>query len=94
MPRYHVAIPPGVAELISHLPPAVKRDARQAIRILCDDPRAGEPLQRELHGLWKYRIRRFRIIYRIVPEERLLQVMAVGARTNIYDVVRSLYHSG
>jgi mRNA-degrading endonuclease RelE of RelBE toxin-antitoxin system len=93
MPRYRVAIAPDVAELISHLPPAVKRDARQAMRILCEDPRAGEPLQRERHGLWKYRIRRFRIIYRIVPEQRLLQIMAVGPRTNIYDVVRSFYHS-
>ena len=91
MVRYRVNIPQHVADAITHLPPAIKQDAKQAIRILCNDPHAGEPLKCELHGLWKYRIRRFRIIYRIVVEERLLQIMAIGPRINIYDVVRGLH---
>lgn len=71
----------------------IKRDAKQAMRILCDDPHAGEPLQRELHGLWKYRIRRFRVVYRIVADERLIHILAVGPRTNVYDVVRGLHRA-
>ncbi|MBI3011022.1 MAG: type II toxin-antitoxin system RelE/ParE family toxin [Candidatus Omnitrophica bacterium] len=84
-----VSIPPHVTNVLTHLPPAVKRDAKQAVRILSQDPYAGEPLERELHGLWKYRIRTFRIVYRIVTEERLIQVMAVGPRDTIYEVVRA-----
>ena len=73
-----------------HLPPAIKRDAKQALRILGEDPHAGEPLERELHGLWKYRIRAFRLVYRIHAERRLIQVLGVGPRGTIYDAIRAL----
>lgn len=89
MASYRVSIPPHVADLIAHLPPAIKRDTKQALRILSDDPHAGEPLERELQGLWKYRIRSSRIVYRIVAEQRLIQVMGIGPRRTIYDVIRA-----
>ena len=90
MVRYRVSIPPQVADILSHLPPTIKRDAKQAIRILSEDPHAGEPLERELQGLWKYRIRSFRIVYRIVAEPRVIQIMGVGPRGTIYDVIRAI----
>lgn len=90
MVRYHISMPPHVADTLAHLPPAIKRDAKQALRILSEDPRAGEPLERELQELWKYRIRAFRIVYRIVAEQRLIQVMGIGPRGTIYDAVRTL----
>lgn len=90
MVRSHVSIPPHVAALLARLPPAIKRDAKQAMRILSEDPHAGEPLERELQGLWKYRIRSFRIVYRIVAEQRLIQIMGVGPRGTIYDIVRTI----
>ena len=90
MARYHVSIPPHVAALLAHLPPAIKRDAKQAMRILSEDPHTGEPLERELQGLWKYRIRSFRIAYRIVAEQRLIQIMGIGPRGTIYDMVRAI----
>lgn len=83
----HVSIPPHVADVLTHLPPAIKRDAKQALRILSEDPHAGEPLERELKGRWKYRLRSFRVVYRIVAPQRLIQVMAVGPRGTVYDAV-------
>ena len=90
MVRYRVSVPPHVADVLTHLPPALKRDAKQTLRILSEDPHAGEPLERELHGLWKYRIRAFRLVYRINAEQRLIQVMGVGPRGTIYDVIRAI----
>ena len=78
---------PAVADTIAHLPPAVKHEVKQALRLLSDDPHAGEPLQRELKGLWKYRIRSFRIVYQMVAENRILQIVAVEHRRTIYDIV-------
>ena len=89
MTSYRVSVPPQLADTIRHLSPAVKRDTKQALRILSRDPHAGLPLERELKGLWKYRIRSFRMVYRMVAEDRLIQVMAVGPRDTIYDVVRA-----
>ncbi len=91
---YRISIPPSVADTITHLPPAVKRDAKQALRILTHDPHAGEPLEKELRGLWKFRIRSFRVVYRIVAAERLIQVMAVEPRETIYETVRRLLIRG
>ena len=91
MIRYQIAISPYVATQTIHLPPAVKRDAKHALRVLADAPHAGEPLRWELEGLWKYRIRSFRIVYQIVAPRRLLQVMAIGHRDTVYDFVRMIY---
>src|SRR3989338_7477054 len=90
MVHYQGSIPPHVAAVLTHLPPAIKRDAKQALRILSTDPHAGDPLKKELVGLWKYRIRSFRIVYRIVAEPRMIRVMGVAPRSTIYDMVRAV----
>ena len=80
-------IPPEVAEVIRHLPPEIKRGVKQALRVLSEDPEAGEPLRRELVGLWKYRVRRYRVVYAIDRSLRSLRVVAVGQRKRIYEDV-------
>jgi len=80
-------IPPEVAEVIRHLPPDVKRSVKHALRALSVDPESGEPLRRELEGLWKYRVRRFRVIYAIDRVLLVIRVVAVGHRRGIYEEV-------
>ena len=80
-------IPPDVAEVVRHLPPDVKRSVKHAIRALSLSPDAGEPLRRELEGLWKYRVRRFRIVYTIDRAHRIIRIVAVGHRRGIYEEV-------
>jgi len=80
-------IPPHVAQIIRHLAPDVKRSVKQAVRALCSDPFSGEPLLRELAGLRKFRVRRFRIVYGIDRGRRLLRIFAVGHRREIYEQV-------
>lgn len=82
---YRLAIPPHVADVIRRLPPDVKRAVKQAMRALASNPAAGEPLRRELEGLWKYRARRFRIVYAFAPARRVVRVLAVGHRRTIYE---------
>jgi mRNA interferase RelE/StbE len=83
-------IPPEVAEAIRHLAPDVKRAVRSAIRILCANPAAGEALHDELRGYWKYRVRRFRIVYAIDRPARALKIVALGHRRAIYEEVAEL----
>jgi len=40
---------------------------------------------RELDGFWKYRVRRFRIVYAIDRKTRTIRLMAVGHRQSIYE---------
>ena len=87
MAAFQPDIPPHVAEIIRHLPPDVKHGIRQALRALSVDPNIGEPLRRELEGLWKYQVRRFRIIYAIDRVRRNIRIVAVGHRRSVYEEV-------
>jgi mRNA interferase RelE/StbE len=79
-----------VGELLRHLSPELKRPIKSALQALGRDPALGEPLMRELEGLWKYRVRRFRIVYAIDREARVLRIFAVGHRRTIYESVATL----
>lgn len=80
-----IDVPPHVAEVIRSLPPEVKRSVKEALRLLASDPDSGEPLQRDLRGYWRYRVRRYRIVYQ--RQSRVLRVIAVGHRRSIYEDV-------
>lgn len=78
-------IPPHVAQVIRRLPPEVKHGVKQAIRALARDPQIGAPLIGDLAGFWKYRVRRFRVVYEVDRARRALRVVAVGHRNVIYE---------
>jgi mRNA-degrading endonuclease RelE of RelBE toxin-antitoxin system len=44
--------------------PELKRPTKSSLQALGENPALGEPRLRELEGLWKYRVRRFRIVCR------------------------------
>jgi len=85
MAVYRPDIPPHVAEIIRHLPPDLKRSIKQSIRRLSLNPHDGAPLLRELSGLRKYKVRRFRIVYEIDSKTRTLRIFAVGHRREVYE---------
>jgi mRNA interferase RelE/StbE len=82
---FRADIPPHVAEAIRFLHPDLKRSIKFAIRTIAADPERGEPLLRELDGLRKFRVRRFRIVYAIERGSRTVRLMAVGHRQSVYE---------
>ncbi len=85
MAVYRPDIPPHVAEILRHLPPDLKRSIKQALRFLSADPFTGAPLLRELSGLRKYKVRRFRIIYESDRKARVIKIFAIGHRRDVYE---------
>ena len=85
MAAYRPDIPPHVAEIIRHLPPNVKRSVKQSLRSLSVDPLLGAPLMRELAGLRKFKVRRFRIIYELDRKARVIRIFAIGHRREVYE---------
>jgi mRNA interferase RelE/StbE len=83
--HFQPVIPPHVADVIRSLHPDLKRSVKAALRAVAIDPECGEPLLRDLHGLWKYRVRRFRIVYAIDRRTRVLRILAVGHHQSIYE---------
>ena len=78
-------IPRHVAEVIRSLHPDLKRSVKAAVCAIAADPEYGEPLLRELDGLWKYRVRRFRVVYAIDRKTRVIRFIAVGHRRHVYE---------
>ena len=85
MAVYRPDIPQHVAEIVRHLPPDVKRSVKQALRSLSAEPFSGAPLMRELSGLWRFKVRRFRIIYEPDRKARMIRIFAVGHRREVYE---------
>jgi mRNA interferase RelE/StbE len=90
MAGHRPVIPPAVAQVIRSLPPELKRAVRAAVRKLASDPAAGEPLQRDLQGYCKYRVRRFRLIYRVDHGGKTIRIVAIGHRRSIYEELADL----
>ncbi len=82
---FRVEFAPAVADVVRSLPPDVKRQVKSALRLIAEDPDVGVPLMRELRGLRKYRVRRFRIVYETPRRKRVVRVVAVGHRRSVYD---------
>ncbi len=85
MAPFDLDIPPHVADVLRRLPPDIKRPIKAALRAIGADPSIGALLQRELKGLWRFRVRRFRIVYAIDRSRRVVRVLAVAHRRQIYD---------
>lgn len=85
MAGYRPDIPPHVAEIVRHLPPELKRGIKEALRSLSADPFAGAPLIGELTGLWRIKVRRFRIVYELDRKGRVLRIFAIGHRREVYE---------
>jgi mRNA interferase RelE/StbE len=70
--------------LIRDLHPQLKKKIRAALQEITDDPHTGKVLKDELKGLWSYRIKRIRIIYRFTSK-KYIDIIAIGPRKNIYE---------
>ena len=62
--------------------PTTSRLLTKLDRVLSEDPAAGEPLKGEFHGLFKYRIGDYRVIYTKTPEGVL--ILRIAHRKDVY----------
>jgi len=74
---------------LNRLPEKVVSAAFETIRNLASEPRRmGKPLRLELEGLWSARRGPFRVIYRIDEGSRVVSVVAVDHRGDVYRRAR------
>ncbi len=60
---------------------------QQAVRELEADPFSSQNIRRlrgELEGLYRYRLGRFRMIFRILADAREVRILAIASRGDIY----------
>ena len=83
-PIYKLKIPNETADLIKNLHPELKSRVKAALKLILRDPYCGKSLKDELKGLRSFRVRRFRLIYR-VASKTIIEIIAIGPRKNIYE---------
>ena len=84
-PAYLLRVPDAIVSLVRSLHPHIKSHIRSSLKTILEDPYFGKSLKEELHGLRSYRVKKYRIIYRIVSEKKELEIIAIGPRRNIYE---------
>jgi len=62
----------------------ILRYFRERIATDKDPHRFGKPLSRELAGLWRYRVRHYRMICNIEDDTLVVLVLRVGHRKDVY----------
>ena len=80
---------PRVEKDLKAIDPAMQREILDYMdnRIATDeDPRRfGKPLRHERYGLWRYRVRDYRIICEIREKTRVVFVLTIKHRSIVYD---------
>ena len=85
MTLYRLEMSQAVRNLITHLPPELKRKVRTAFRAIAADPHQAKELKDELIGLRSYRLGNARIVFRLAGQ--IVEVIAFGPRRDIYERV-------
>ena len=75
-------------EQIRFLHPDLKTLIKSKIEELKENPFMGKFLERELSGCLSLRVKRFRIIYRIREEQRIIEIHYIGHRKDVYEIFR------
>jgi mRNA interferase RelE/StbE len=90
MKKWKMRFTPEASRLLSKLHPENKRRIKKALGELQQDPYPGKDLQEELSGFKSLRIKRYRVVYNINEEEKIIQILYIGLRSDVYEQFRYL----
>ncbi len=83
--QFSLLVSDDVASVLKNLHPTIKMYIRTGLQEILVNPYSGKALKEELQGLRSYRIKRYRIIYRVRPKKKQIEIIAVGPRKCIYE---------
>ena len=73
---------------IRKLHPQIKTVVKSKIEGLQENPFSGKWLEKELSGYLSIRTKRFRVIYRVNEDKRIVEIHHVGHRKDIYELYK------
>ena len=87
---YRVQLAPTVAKALSSFHPDIRKQLKAGMKELADNPYAGKMMQEKLAGFRTYRMKRYRVVYKVDEDEKLVRVYMIGHRREIYDLFSKL----
>ena len=85
MKKFGLKFTPETARILSRLHPENKKLIKQALVELGKNPYAGSDLQEELYGFKAFKLKRFRVLYKISEEDNIIQIYHIGHRKDVYE---------
>ena len=90
MKKWRMRFTPEVSRLVAKLHPENKRQLKQALNELRQNPFIGKDLQEELFGFKSLRSNKYRVIYAVNEEANYIEIYYVGRRSDVYEQFRRL----
>jgi mRNA interferase RelE/StbE len=81
---YKLRVPDEIVSLIRGMHPVLKKRVKAALTEIFHNPNSGKALKEEFVGLRTFRIKRFRIIYKVSTKKQI-DIIALGPRKYIYE---------
>ena len=82
---YKLRVPDDTAQLLKKLHPEIKKHIKYALKLIIDDPFYGKALKDDLEGIRSFRVKRYRVIYRLATDKKHIEIVTVGPRKIIYE---------
>lgn len=82
---YEINFDKNAKDFLKKLKSGEQRILIDRIEKLKDNPYLGKRLAGNLFGLWKLRIDKYRVLYRIINDKLIIIVVDIGHRKNIYE---------
>ncbi len=82
---FQVKVTSHANEAGKRLHPEIRKAAKAALQELALNPYLSKKLQAELSGFWSLRFLRYRIIYRVDVQQKIIVIWAIGHRRDIYE---------
>lgn len=92
--QYKFRVPDEIVILLHKLHPTIKANLRRGLQIIGQNPYSGKPLKEELADLRSFRVKKYRVIYRILEQDKILELIAIGPRKNIYEETLNILTNG
>ena len=90
---YFVKLTRTAAAAVINLHPDIKKKVKRSFKELAADPYSGKELQEELAGFFTYRIKSYRIVYKVAESEKNIIVYMIGHRRDVYELFAELINA-
>ena len=90
MKKWKMRFTPEVSRLVAKLHPETKRQLKQALNELLQNPFTGKDLQEELFGFKSLRLKKYRVIYTVNEDANCIEIYYIGPRSDVYEQFRRL----
>lgn len=82
---YHLRIATKAQKEIRRIKKIHLQEVQEAIQNIKEDPSIGKPLGEDLLNRFSYRIRVYRIIYKVNEKDKIISIISAGHRSTVYN---------